>query len=151
MGASKAVRAACQIEVRSRSRHARRRTKSLPVGHQEPLTALPRFIERVLISEQETKPAQDAGCDTDHCNRGRSPLSGGGPHRGNNQLVDVTSAGSARQLCVRRPTPTNLEASFPPKEFAAIEARLPTASNITLYRLNTQDHSAAFAQPTNLV
>ena len=63
------------------------------------------------------------------CADKKSPAQRGGPHRGNNQLVEtVTSAGSARQLCVRRPTPTNLEASFPPKEFAAIEARLPTAS-----------------------
>ena len=35
---------------------------------------------------------------------------------------------------MRRPTPTNLEASFPPKEFAAIEARLPTGSS-TLTKL----------------
>jgi hypothetical protein len=61
-----------KCEVRSRSRPARLRTRSLPVGHQEPLTALLRFIERVLISEQEIKTAQDAGCDADYCNQERN-------------------------------------------------------------------------------
>jgi hypothetical protein len=43
--------------------------KLLPVRHQEPLTALLRFIRRVVVSEQKIETAQDAGCDTDHCNQ----------------------------------------------------------------------------------
>ena len=43
--------------------------KLLPVRHQEPLTALLRFIGRMVVSKQKIETAQDAGCDTDHCNQ----------------------------------------------------------------------------------
>jgi hypothetical protein len=46
--------------------------KLLPVRHQEPLTALLRFIRRVVVSEQKIETAQGAGCDTDHCNQERN-------------------------------------------------------------------------------
>ena len=46
--------------------------KLLPVRHQEPLAALFRFIGRVVVSEQKVETAQDAGCDTDHCNQERN-------------------------------------------------------------------------------
>jgi hypothetical protein len=48
------------------------RAKSLPVRYQEPLAALLQFVGRALIPEQEIKTAQDAGCDTDHCNHERN-------------------------------------------------------------------------------
>jgi hypothetical protein len=52
--------------------------------------ALLRFIGRVLISEQQIKTAQDAGCDTDHCNHKRN--SNHGPFSVALSLIYVHSA-----------------------------------------------------------
>jgi len=50
--------------------------KLLPVRHQKPPAALVRFIGRVVVSEQKVETAQDAGCDTDHCNQERNSSHG---------------------------------------------------------------------------
>ena len=51
-----------------------------------------RFIGRVVVSAQKVETAQDAGCDTDHCNQERN--SGHG--------LSFGGVGAIRQPCTKR-------------------------------------------------